>query len=280
MIKPGFVITALALVALSVYLFVQAPAPLPDEEIAAGETISIETVLTLVAAENDIARTLWTKDIVGSGVEVGLAFSEEWEDEGVEAGPLPALFLRLAATDLQRNPIPLGLFLGSDFPISPSNLFSGKQMERFDRIKETGDPEFFFEEDTQLYTAMFADNASVMPCVDCHNFHPDSPKVDWVLNDVMGATTWAYPKEEVTRDEFIEIIAAVRQSFRNSYIAYLEKVSTFAEQPEIGEQWPSEGFYLPTADLFIQEFSQRSSANTVEILLNAEASPVEPSIEN
>ena len=265
--SPAFILTALALVVLGIYLFVQAPAPLPEEGAVTGKTVSVDHVLTLVAAENDIVRALWTKEIVGAGKKAGLAFDEHWQDESLEAGPLPALFLRLAAASLEKNPVPLSVFLGSDFPISPSNAFQGRQIEMFELIKQDLQPQFFFEEDTELYTAMFADVASVEGCVSCHNEHADSPKVDWVLNDVMGATTWAYPKQEMTNDEFLEVITAVRHSFRDAYIAYLDKVDTFENPPEIGENWPRDGYYLPTAEVFLAEFESRASANTVDLLL-------------
>ncbi len=219
--KPGVILSVLVLLVLGVYLFVQAPEPLPEEGAVAGETVPIATVLTLVAAENDIGRAIWTREIVGKGKKAGLAFGEDWQEEGVEKGPLPALFLRAAATNLEKDPIPLSLFLGSDFPIASSNLFTGPQMEKFQKIKENHEPQFFYAEDTKLHTAMFAEFANVAPCVTCHNTHPDSPKVDWVLNDVMGATTWAYPKGEVSRDEFIAILKAFRKSVQGAYVSYL-----------------------------------------------------------
>ncbi len=255
MTKPWFLLTVLVLLVLGVYLFVQRPEPLPEEGAVAGETVPIKTVFTLVVAENDIARSLWTREIVGKGKKAGLAFGEDWLEDGVEKGPLPALFLRAAATRLERHHIPLSLFLGSDFPIAPSNLFSGPQMEKFRIIKETHEPQFFYAEDAQLHTAMFADFASVAPCVNCHNAHPDSPKTDWKLNDVMGATTWAYPKAAVSRDEFIAIVKAFRHGITGAYVSYLEKVATFSAPPEIGEQWPREGYYLPSAEVFLQEFA-------------------------
>jgi hypothetical protein len=265
---PGYIITALALIALSIYLFVQAPSALPEEDAVSGELIPIGTVLRVVAAENDAVRALWTREIVGAGGTAGLAFNENWRDEDLEAGPLPALFLRLAATSLEKNPIPLSLFLGSDFPISPSNQFTGRQMEAFEQIRASGEPQFFLAEDTFLHTAMFADYASVEPCVACHNDHPDSPKTDWVLNDLMGATTWAYPKEAVTMDEFLALVAATRQGFREAYEEYLVKVATFDNPPEIGEQWPRDGYFLPTADVFLAEFEAIASARSMELILS------------
>ena len=104
----------------------------------------------------------------------------------------------------------------------------------------------------------------------CHNEHPDAPKADWLRDDMMGATTWAYPKEAMTRDEFIQIIRAVRGSFKDAYVAYLEKTATFADPPEIGDQWPRDGVYaLPSVEVFLQEFAAQASARSIEILLSA-----------
>jgi len=257
--------------ALCIYLFVTAPTPLPDEDDNTGSAamIPIETVFTIVAAENDAARSLYTKEIVDAGQKAGLIFDEHWRDEHVEAGPLPALFLREASSSLQRSEVPLDLFLGSDFPISPANKFQGTQTEKFDRIKHTGEAQFFYASDTQLYTAMFADYASAQACVTCHNAHPDSPKKDWVLHDVMGATTWSYPREAVTAEEMMTIIRSVRQGFKDAYTAYIEAAQQFSHPPEIGEKWPRDGFFIPDVDVFLAAFEQRASRNTLNAIMDA-----------
>lgn len=272
----GFALAALSLLALSIYLFVSAPPLLPETGQEAGGMIPIERVLETVAAENDVIRALYTHEIVGRGPASGLRFDERWREEGVEAGPLPALFLREAARSVERSPVPLGLFLGSDFPISPANRFQGMQTEVFERIKRTREPQHFFESGTGRYTAMFPDLAAVPGCVTCHNEHAESPKTDWKLDDVMGATTWTYPRPAVGRAEYLRIIATVRQSFRDAYGAYLEKAATFENPPEIGERWPEEGYYLPSADVLMAEFARRASASTVDRLLLPDSVPATP----
>lgn len=266
---PGFALGALTLVALSVYLFVSAPPLLPETTAEQSGSIPIQTVLQTVAAENDIVRALYTRDIVGAGTAAGLKFDEHWREQAVAAGPLPALFLREAAASLQRSAVPLGLFLGSDHPISPANRFRGMQTEIFERIKRTRQPEFFYAEDTGLHTAMFPDVAGVAACVDCHNDHAESPKQDWLLEDVMGAATWSYPKGSVSEAEYLRIIGAVRAAFRDAYSEYLKEAATFEEPPEVGDRWPAEGYYLPSADAFMAEFARRSSAATVDRVLAA-----------
>src|SRR5258708_4592757 len=259
--KPGFILSALALLVLGIYLFVTAPPPL-DHPSTSAQDVPIETVLATVSAENDVARALYTREIVGPGLEKGLKFDELWRHEGVQAGPLPALFLREAAASIQHSGVPLGLFLGSDYPISPANKFTGKQAEIFREMRSLEKAYFFYAEDTRQHTAMFPDRASAAVCVQCHNHHENSPKHDWELNNLMGATTWTYPKQAVSLEEYLAIVQAARRGFGAAYTAYLEKVKTFdaTVRPVVGEKWPRDGFYLPSADVFLAEFERRASA--------------------
>ena len=252
---------------IAVYLFATRPEPL-GEGGSSQSNVPIESVFRMVAAENDAVRALWTADIVGAGTKAGLKFDEKWQEPHVAAGPLPALFLREAATALQKARVPLGLFLGSDFPIAQSNLFTGEQAQHFKKLRETGEPAFFHAADIKRYTAMFADLAVAPGCVSCHNEHPNSPKTDWKLKDIMGATTWSYPKEKVTTEEALQILSALRTSFAAAYDAYLAKVSTVEKPPEIGQKWPRDGYAVPARQVFLQEFERRASAKTVDRLIN------------
>ena len=261
-------LVALGMVILGIYLFASAPPPLQNEaEVSASDHIPIDRVLETIAAENDAVRMLYTREIVGKGKTAGLAFDEFWRKEEIQAGPLPALFLREAAGSVQRTDVPLGLFLGSDYPISSANRFQGHQATVFEKVKETREAVIFFDDASQMHTAMFPDLASAQPCVSCHNEHEESPKTDWVLNDVMGATTWTYPRGSVNMEEYLEIIATVRAGFRHAYSEYLVEAAAFTDPPDIGERWPSEGYYLPSADVFMEEFARRASAPSIERIL-------------
>lgn len=273
--RPLPLLAALALAVAAIYLFVTAPPPLPEDPAAADSAsrVDIETVLRTVAAENDVMRSLYTRELVAKGPAVGLRFDEFWRDEAVEAGPLPALFLRETAASLQRSGIPLGLFLGSDFPIAPSNRFEGAQAEAFAALKADREPRFFYADDVGRHTAMFPDLASAKACVDCHNEHPESPKTDWSLNDVMGATTWTYPEASVSLADYLAMIRAVRAGFRSAYEAYLAEVATFEKPPDIGDQWPEAGYNLPSADVFMAEFERRAGPATVNRLLSTKTQP-------
>ena len=91
-----WVLTTMGTLVLLVYLFSTAPMPL-EADLGNRKTLSTQEALSLLAYENDITRTLFTKTIVGEGKKNGLRFDENWAEDDVVAGPLPALFLRLKA---------------------------------------------------------------------------------------------------------------------------------------------------------------------------------------
>ena len=270
-----FVLLVLTLVTASIYLFKTAPLPLPDEQ-GSGPRFPVATLFALAAAEQEAARLLYTREIVGKGMKTGLAFSEDWQVEGVDAGPLPALFLRETASGMERRPERLSLFLGSEFAINDANKFSGEQLTLFKTVSETRMPTMSFSQDLNLQMAMYPDLAVAQACVDCHNNHPQTPKNDWRLNDVMGATTWAYPREEVGLAEILETLACLRASIADTYASYLQKTRTFKNPPKIGDQWPADGYYLPSLATFAARLEAQVSQGSLNLLLTSVSNRVGP----
>ena len=263
----------IVLLILCFSLFMISCGGVPEEkasgELAQANVFSVDEVLEMVAKENDVTRTLYTKAIVGKGKKQGMKFDEDWRKDEVEAGPLPALFLRGVATSIQKSPVPLGLYLGSDFPINSANKFEGKQAELFKKIKSNQQPQFFYDEAQELHTAMFADVAGANACVSCHNDHAQTAKDDWVLGDVMGATTWQYPKDSLTYEGAIDILDAYAQGTVDIYVEYLDEIENFkeSEKPIIGKKWPAEGNYLPTAEVFLDSVRKLTSYETMKSLV-------------
>jgi hypothetical protein len=239
-------LTVLGGAALLVYLFATAPTALESAG-SAQKTMSTQEALTLLALENDITRTLFTKEIVGKGKAHGLKFDEDWADEDVIAGPLPALFLRGVAGELAVSDVPLGLFLGSDFPIESSNGFEGRQMDEFKAMRQDLLPRHFIDEATGEHVSMFPDFASAGPCVSCHNEHTRTSKSDWQLGDLMGATTWSYPSDSVTTDEFLAMLGEYRKGVEVVWGQYLSELDQLDPEmrPHIGDEWPSQGLFIP-----------------------------------
>lgn len=261
----------LALVALIVYLFVSAPEPLPPAEAGPAQaTVPVRVLFEVLAAEQAAARSIYTREVVGAGMKQGLKFSEGWKKPEEEAGPLPALLLREVSQRLQASKSGVGLFLGSDFPIASVNRFQGMQVERFDRIKKTRQPEFFKDPSNGMQTAMFIDPASAPGCVTCHNEHPDSPKKDWILGDPMGATTWLYPTADVSLKEVMVRLDQLRNAMRQAYQSYLDRAANFKEtRVLVGEKWPRDGLFLPDADRFMAAVERDIAGHTVRVLMQA-----------
>jgi adenylate cyclase len=252
------------------YVFVSAPPPLTVSQAEENSTLlPVSELFRILQAENATARGLYTREIVGSGQIAGLSFSESWRLEEVQAGPLPALFLRETAAHLNDFLPNLTLFLGSDLPLEDSNRFEGTQVDYFLNIRQTSESQFFYMSDVERYVGMFPDIAQAQPCVTCHNEHPNAPKTDWALGDIMGATTWMYPEEQVSLEEALTIVDALHQSIALTYDDFLLEVEGFENVPTIGDQWPRDGYYLPSRDIFMAEFRRLSSVNTLNSLIHA-----------
>ncbi|MEH6633025.1 MAG: DUF3365 domain-containing protein [Halopseudomonas aestusnigri] len=255
-------------VVLTTYLFVSAPVPLAEKNAFSAEKsdIEISVVFDIVNLINAKTRQLYTKEIVIAGKKEGLKFDEHWKDEGVEAGPLPALFLREVSSNLKKRKSSLALFLGSDKPIAKSNEFKGDMLARIIAMREGPGPQYFTMEKLGQEIGMYPDFASANGCVTCHNEHPNSPKVDWKLNDIMGATTWTYPKSTVSISEMRAVIADVYHSIEISYAAYLADTVQFSRPVAIGKSWPSSGTYsLPSTEVFMAVVHNLTGPDVIKV---------------
>ena len=269
-----WVVSFMGFAAAMTYLFVSAPAPLQAAD-AAKNSYSTQEAMAMLALENDVTRTLYTKAIVGAGKPQGLAFSEHWADPEVVAGPLPALFLRGVADELKKSDVPLGLYLGSDFPIEASNQFQGRQAEAFAQMRKDHSPQYFLDEVTNETIGMYPDFASAKACVSCHNEHERTSKSDWQLGDLMGATTWSYPGDSVTTDELVAMLKAYRAGVSSVWSRYLGEIQAMdpSVQPAIGSTWPSQGAFVPDGKTFQDSVAELAAVHLMASILNADDQP-------
>lgn len=261
-----FVITVLVLITISIYLFVTAPPPLEDER-KPGVQLPIDFVLHLANEENKIVRKLYTKEIVQAGKKIGIKFQEEWQEKSVVAGMLPAQFLRETAMYLEKSPVRLGLYLGSDYPVNEANLIEGLQAIEFEKLKETREDVFFNMPEEEMFVFMSPDIATVKVCVSCHNKHPRSPKSDWKMDDVMGATTWLYPEKTISLNDALVLLSELRNGFKFSYQYFLNEVKQMPKTYSIGSKWPRDGYFVPSEEVFMEEFSNLASNSTLNKLM-------------
>jgi len=261
-----FILIALTLTIVIVYLFVTAPPPLNNEQELDAQ-LPVEFVLHLANEENKIVRKLYTKEIVQAGKKIGIKFHEKWHKESVVAGMLPAQFLRETAMYLEKSPVRLGLYLGSQYPINETNLIEGLQATEFSKLNNTQQDVFFNLAADETFVFMSADVAVVKACVTCHNEHPETPKTDWKLNEIMGATTWLYPKKKISSKDTLLLLSELRSGFKYSYQLFLNEVKKMPKHYSIGNKWPRDGNYVPSTDAFMEQFSNLTSHSTMEKLL-------------
>src|SRR5687767_1998605 len=142
-IIAGLLLVLIIMAGIAIYLFMNPGANANQANSESSPAyITANEFFGVLQAENTAVRTLYTTQLVADGQEQGMAFSEDCRSETVEAGPLPALFLRETAAHLQSLVPELTLFLGSDFPLEDSNRFIGVQADRFVNLRESGEPQY------------------------------------------------------------------------------------------------------------------------------------------
>jgi len=185
------------------------PAPEAATAAAGIEPQKVADMLHIVMASD---RTTYVKKVVNRFIKEQkvqiedpeskkvrpMEASEEWANEHGSL-PLPAQMFRMGA-ELAREKAN-GMFdyqLLSEWPINKQNApRSDVEKAGLKFIKETGgDKPFYGEEEIagkRYFTALYADKGVAAACVDCHNMHPDSPREDFKLGDVMGGIVIRIP---------------------------------------------------------------------------------------
>jgi len=153
-------------------------------------TLPIETVADYIHAVIEADRDVYTRHVVermqAKGVVVA---SENWEEKNTL--PLPAQFLLESGRYNSKKGLGMQYRLISLWPINKRNIATNAfesiglgtiltQPNRpYTGVTRVADKRYF--------EAVYADLAVTQACIGCHNAHPDSPKRDFKLNDVMGA---------------------------------------------------------------------------------------------
>ena len=164
-----------------------------------GETsvsLPVEMVADYVHAVIEADREVYTRHVVErlqvKGVVVA---SENWEEMNTLL--LPAQFLIESGRVMAKKGIGMRYRLISLWPINKRNVASSE----FERLglgtilthptkPYTG---FVKVGGARYFKAVYPDLAVTQACIGCHNAHPDSPKRDFKIDDVMGAMVISIP---------------------------------------------------------------------------------------
>jgi len=161
--------------------------------------VPLETVADYLHSVIEADRTFYSIHVVerlekGGGTKA----AEDWRAKK-DVLPLPAQFLiessELAATTGSK----IRYRLISLWPINPNNAPDSSAEKRgLELIREhpersvTGNVK---RGEQSYFQAIYADRAVSPTCVSCHNNHPNSPKKDFSMHDVMGGLVIEIPLE-------------------------------------------------------------------------------------
>ena len=178
-------------------LFIAAKSTAPSAPQSHG--IPPETVANYVHAVIEADRTIYSRHVVDRMQAKGIVTAtENWE--GQNTLPLPAQFLIDAARLVGKKENGIRYRLVSLWPIyernAPATDFERQALEAV--AKQPAKPHTGYVENgrRRYFQAVYSDVAQTQACVGCHNNHPNSPRRDWQLNDVMGGIVITLPLDQ------------------------------------------------------------------------------------
>jgi len=158
--------------------------------------LPVEKVADYLYALIEADREVYTKHVVerlqNKGVVVA---SENWEEKNTL--PLPAQLLMESGRVVAKKGLGIQYRLISLWPINKRNGASS-EFEKIGLGTILTHPTkpytaFVKEGGTRYFQAVYPDLAVAQACIGCHNSHPDSPKRDFKINDVMGGIVISIP---------------------------------------------------------------------------------------
>lgn len=163
-----------------------------------SDMVSAEKVATFIHAILEANRNNYTDNVVVKLQKDGIEAHEHWKDErGV---PLPAQYLMESGRLVSLKNLNFSFRLAS---LTPIYVWNGPNtdLERQALAAVQHDPTrphygFIKKNGIRMFQAVYADRAVSQACVDCHNAHPNSPRRDFALGDVMGGIIITFPVGE------------------------------------------------------------------------------------
>jgi hypothetical protein len=167
-----------------------------------SETVSVKAMADALHIVMDSDRTVYTKKIVNRLVKKDkvIKASEHFEDD--QALALPAQMFRfgaeLVAERSADNPdVNFTYSLQSLWPVNKQNAPKTEAEKAGLKYVADNIGKNYYTTETlggqKYFTAVYPDIGVAPVCVACHNAHPDTPKDDFKLGDVMGGVVIRIP---------------------------------------------------------------------------------------
>jgi len=165
-------------------------------------TVSVKAMADALHLVMDSDRSVYTKKIVNRLVkkEKVIKASEHFEDD--KALVLPAQMFRFGSELAMKraeklDDVNFSYTLQSLWPINKQNApKTDAEKEGLKYVAENKGKNYYTTEKLggqTYFTAVYADTGVAPVCVSCHNKHPDTPKKDFKIGDVMGGVVIRIP---------------------------------------------------------------------------------------
>jgi hypothetical protein len=172
--------------------------------LAEDAKVSVKAMADALHLVMDSDRTIYTRKIVNRLVkkEKVIKASEHFEDD--KALVLPAQMFRFGAELVQKRAeklpdVDFSYSLQSLWPVNRQNApKTDAEKAGLKYVAENKGKNYYTTEELggkKYFTAVYADTGVAPVCVSCHNAHPDSPKKDFKIGDVMGGVVIRIPVE-------------------------------------------------------------------------------------
>lgn len=186
-LKHGVIIVA-GLALMSLLIAAKTPTAVPG--------ISPAMVADYVHAVIEADRAIYTTHVVDRMQEKGIvAASENWESQNTL--PLPAQFLIDSARMVAKKDRGIRYRLVSLWPIyernGPATDFERAGLEAILKQPDKPYAGYIDSAGRRYFQAIYPDVAVAQACIGCHNAHPNSPRRDFKMNDVMGGIVITVP---------------------------------------------------------------------------------------
>ncbi len=176
-----------------------APAQTATGKKGVSPQLAAEFIHSVIQAD----RTIYSEYIVERlSKTIGLHAVEDWREK--DALMLPAQFLSQSAELANKRNTGMSYRLISSWPINknngPTSEFEKEGLKKILTNNNAPHSKIVNSDGKNFYEVVYPDLAVTHSCVECHNNHPESPKKDFKVGDVVGGIHIKLPLEN-SRDE-------------------------------------------------------------------------------
>jgi methyl-accepting chemotaxis protein len=166
------------------------------------ETVGVHKAKAL-ADQVTTLRNFYTQEVVSRAKESGMNINYDW-DVTPNTLPLPATFTNVLGQQIKKENPGTAIRLYSRYPFphrKATEVYDQFETEALTALEQNPKAPFYREEVINGRLSMRYAIADVMTqaCVNCHNSHPETPKVGWKVGDVRGVVEIITPIDQVNK---------------------------------------------------------------------------------